>query len=264
MTRWHDASAWRTWAIWVVVLVIAIAVPFGSFDPFSLFRPQVVRSQQGDPSTWQLSCRVILDFLNQKRRVTGAIDAECPGVTLHSAPFGNWGVNSNYGWLRDENEFAGWERDSDGTRHWNSCTIQKWRYKFPTGGPHPYPYTYSHPYYYNDPIPARTRQKADPDDARTYAATIWQMGHPFEPDMSCQDVLPPLFVFSGLFMDLHELDLGDDDEHTETLGYPDVHVPITCQSAWNCTGESAWTSQNSSHDRATADIRVTLETRRLQ
>ena len=44
MTRRHGASARRTWAIWVTVLMIAIAVPsFSSFDPFSLFRPQVVR-----------------------------------------------------------------------------------------------------------------------------------------------------------------------------------------------------------------------------
>ncbi len=43
--RRHEASARRTWVIWVAVLVLAIAVPFGSFDPFGLLGPQVVSSQ---------------------------------------------------------------------------------------------------------------------------------------------------------------------------------------------------------------------------
>ena len=116
----------------------------------------------------------------------------------------------------------------------------------------------------NDPIPARTRQKADPNDSRAYAVTVWDTGHPFDPDMSCEDVLPPLLVYSGLYMHLYELDQGDGDDWTASMEYPNVHVPITCQSAWNCTGESAWTAPSSSTGQATADLRVTLETRRLQ
>ena len=121
-------------------------------------------------------------------------------------------------------------------------------------------------YFYNDPIPARTKQKAGPDDARAYAAQLWDTGYPFEPDRSCQDVLPPLLVYSGLYMHLYELDYGGSDVRTASMSYPTHSVPITCQSAWNCTGESVegWTAPNSSTGQATADIRVTLETRRLQ
>ena len=259
MTRRHDASARRTWAVWVVVLAIVLAVPsFSPFDPFSLFRPQVVRSQ-GNPENFQLPCRVTVSFWNQKRRVTGPVSKECSRP--HSVPFGNWGVNSNYGARWDGDQFSGWLLE-DRKRQWNSCTTDK--VKFPTGGPH---HDKDYRYYYNDPIPARTKQKADPDDARAYAVQLWDTGHPFEPNRSCQDVLPPLLVYSGLYMHLYELDGPiDSDDLTAKLSYPTHHVPITCHSAWNCTGSSVegWTPRDSSTGQATANIRVTLETRRLQ
>jgi uncharacterized protein (TIGR03437 family) len=66
----------------------------------------------------------------------GPIHSECPEA-LHSAPFGNWGVTSNFGHKRDGAQFEGWCHDNQeivdnagirqrvcGTRwyEWNSCT----------------------------------------------------------------------------------------------------------------------------------------------
>jgi len=82
-------------------------------------------------------CTLSVAGLNRERRVTGEIATECP-APLHSAPFGNWGVTSNFGPKRDGHQFQGWCRDSrvcdnngscrtecrDGWYEWNSCTTR--------------------------------------------------------------------------------------------------------------------------------------------
>jgi len=42
-------------------------------------------------------CRLSVAGLNQSRRVTGPVHAECSDEIVHTPPFGNWGVTSNYG-----------------------------------------------------------------------------------------------------------------------------------------------------------------------
>ena len=73
--------------------------------------------------------------LNRNRRVFGPVHTECPGQ-LHTAPFGNWGVASNFGGVRNGHQFQGWCHDTpicdnngncstdcrDGWYEWNSCT----------------------------------------------------------------------------------------------------------------------------------------------
>ena len=80
-------------------------------------------------------CRVSLAGLNQNRRVMGPIHVECP-PSLHSVPFGNWGVTSNFGQKGNSRQFEGWCHDTracdnngacrtlctDGWYEWNSCT----------------------------------------------------------------------------------------------------------------------------------------------
>src|SRR5713226_6868610 len=87
------------------------------------------------PAPAQL-CRLSVAGLNQSRKVTGSIHAECPEDIFHSAPFGNWGVTSNFGQKRDGHQFDGWCHESrvcdnsgfcktdcqDGWYEWNSCT----------------------------------------------------------------------------------------------------------------------------------------------
>lgn len=66
----------------------------------------------------------------------GPVNTECPDP-LHSAPFGNWGVTSNFGHKLDGRQFEGWCNsnqeivDNNGVRRrvcgnrwheWNSCT----------------------------------------------------------------------------------------------------------------------------------------------
>ncbi len=81
-------------------------------------------------------CRLSVAGLNRERRVMGPVHSECPD-RLHSAPFGNWGVTSNFGHKLDGHQFDGWCSDNQeivdnsGARRrvcgnrwqeWNSCT----------------------------------------------------------------------------------------------------------------------------------------------
>ena len=80
-------------------------------------------------------CRISTSGLTRNRRVAGPIHAECP-ISIHSVPFGNWGVTSNFGQKQDGNQFQGWCHETrvcdnngncstecrDGWYEWNSCT----------------------------------------------------------------------------------------------------------------------------------------------
>ena len=59
-------------------------------------------------------CDIDIILLNKDRLITGEVDAECPSVlppgVFHSAPFGNWGVESNLSDHRvDGFQFSGWK-----------------------------------------------------------------------------------------------------------------------------------------------------------
>src|SRR5687768_5186114 len=63
---------------------------------------------------WEASgqvCRISTSGLNRNRRVVGPVHAECP-VSIHSVPFGNWGVTSNFGQKQDGTQFQGWCHDT--------------------------------------------------------------------------------------------------------------------------------------------------------
>ena len=93
---------------------------------------------QWDPPDIPTSCYIRYQFYNTQRSVSGQIAAECGGSSdnYHSAPFGNWGVNSNYGSLRDGYQFPGWKY-SDTWYQWNSCTTN--------GIPAPHRHRIAHP-----------------------------------------------------------------------------------------------------------------------
>lgn len=66
------------------------------------------------------ACVIVLTGQNQNRTVSGAVNSECKGDGT-GAPWGNWGVSSNYGRKTDTDQFRGW-KSVDGKRRWNSCT----------------------------------------------------------------------------------------------------------------------------------------------
>ena len=75
-------------------------------------------------------CFVEVSLYNYERRVPGHVNAECSEChysgcgkkkSKYQSGFGNWGVASQYGEIRDTDQFAGWY-DEDDKLQWQSCT----------------------------------------------------------------------------------------------------------------------------------------------
>ena len=173
------------------------------------------------------SCIFRATFKNNTRRVPGAVNTECSWI--HSPPWGNWGVDSGYSSRRDGYQFAGW-KPRDGWRQWNSCTKN-----------------FHSSRHFND----GTGQRANPDNAQSYATTSWSGGScPLDPNVT---------TLAGLYMRISELDKNDRDDYVGTLYYPTVNIPLECSNPWNCHGRSAWIPPNRGSTRImTANIRIYL------
>ena len=76
--------------------------------------------------------------------------------------------------------------------------------------------------------------------------------------MRCEDLYEGVYTFTGLYMELFELDWDGDDRVTE-LEYASVNIPISCENQsgpQDCSGQSAWVSQSDS--KVSADIAIQL------
>lgn len=56
-------------------------------------------------------CYIELSAETATRHVYGPVNTECGGCSGHTAPFGNWGVNSFFGPLWDGDQYPGWKED---------------------------------------------------------------------------------------------------------------------------------------------------------
>jgi len=101
------------------------------------FLPELMLAQLGGGAT--PACLVDFSLQNQNRMVFGAVNTECP-PTIHSIPFGNWGVDSLYGRREDGGQFQGWCQNNhdpqcppvgDARMEWNSCTTQEPEFRAP-------------------------------------------------------------------------------------------------------------------------------------
>lgn len=109
----------------LAVVVVLVCVVGG-------LRSQVYAQKEGNGV-----CRIEYRLVNKERYVIGHfLSAECPGE-IHSAPFGNWGVESNYDVIRNSRQFDGWNL-IDGLLQWNSGTSNTTDFPVGCGGPGPY------------------------------------------------------------------------------------------------------------------------------
>lgn len=177
-------------------------------------------------------CRISAAGLNRNRRVLGPVNVECPG-RLHSAPFGNWGVTSNFGRLRDGHQFDGWCHDSDvvfnngssGRRctsdwyQWNSCTD------------HP---DFSAPNcsLYNAADCTEQITATGVNVLGTIEVPV-PVGCPADEDGDgeadaggCADL--EFYSAGDNFMSIYELDPVSGDSLIQTLHYPPAPVPLDC------------------------------------
>lgn len=175
-------------------------------------------------------CRLDAELYNRDRKIGrgGAISAECPLpifpiFTIHSAPFGNWGVKAPYGGVKDEDQFRGWHPDGD-RRHWNSCTTHE-------------DFQAPNPMYYNMPPNIGKWQQGEQTKQHVNS---WREPISSPDGQSCHDRWNGVPHTINLQMELYELDPGFPDALVATLNYGEVRIKLSCSSTWTCEGKSPW------------------------
>ena len=173
----------------------------------------------------QEACIIILEGQNKNRTVAGAVNEECGGG-WHSAPWGNWGVSSNYGGKTDKDQFRGWKHE-DGPwskKQWNSCTTDKAKYRARNCK------------YYNTSNCTKQGSSATVTHGRRSYRTASRYCLPswMEPISSpgCSQVGG--FSQSSNHMTLYELDL-DGSDLVETLYFPGTSVTFTNCNRQGCS-----------------------------
>lgn len=194
-------------------------------------------------------CQLSVAGLNRNRAVKGEINAECPNNPLHSAPFGNWGVTSNYGRVRDGHQFNGWCRDTrvcdnrgncktecrDGWYEWNSCTTHG-DYKAPNCT------------LYNDKDCTEQRTSAGINVHGTVTIDI-PVRCPIDSNNDgvadaggCRDLRE--HISTGNFMTVYELDPFTGNDLVQTLYFPQTVMPLNCTVAGCPASGSEWVPPN--------------------
>jgi uncharacterized protein (TIGR03437 family) len=208
-------------------------------------------------------CRLSVAGLNRARKVTGPIHAECTREVVHSAPFGNWGVSSNFGSKHDGHQFDGWchnqlscDKDGvcrldclDGWYEWNSCTDDS-----AFAAPNCSLYNSNqcteqvtttgvnvHGGKYVD-VPVRCPFDSNGDGA------VDQGG--------CKDVKS--YASGTNFMSLYELDPVCCDDLVQTVYFPDTVVDLTCDVFGCAPAGSNWVAP-SAYDSPNSPVKVQAE-----
>ena len=207
-------------------------------------------------------CRISTSGLTRNRRVAGPIHAECP-ISIHSVPFGNWGVTSNFGQKQDGNQFQGWCHETrvcdnngncstecrDGWYEWNSCTdISQYRSPNCT--------------LYNDKDctaqVSTTGQNVH--GTRTVDLPVRCPSSSNAGGVSDQGGCAELKTFdSGVnFMSLYEIDPGTTDDLIQTMYFPATVVTLTCDVFGCHPAQSGWVTP-SAYDSPTSPAKVSAE-----
>lgn len=214
--------------------------------PCKVFRILVVFIAVSIPVEAAAHCFVTVELYNYQRRVPGEVNVECTAIHYSKNPlaskyekgFGNWGVMSDYGAVRNGFQFAGWY-PADGWRQWQSCTKKL---------PKPDCKAYN--------SPDCTGQEAVPDNENRYG------GHGFAHYTgTCESI--GVHTTGNIDMHIVELDwdLGEGHDPVASLIYGSVDVPLTCSGAWNCRGESGWIYASSGAGTVNARAQVRVRTR---
>jgi uncharacterized protein (TIGR03437 family) len=189
-------------------------------------------------------CRITTSGLTRNRRVDGPIHAECPHP-IHSAPFGNWGVTSNFGQKENGHQFQGWCHETricdnkgncrtecrDGWYEWNSCTdIDEFRAPNCT--------------LYNDKdctaqvsTTGENTHGTRTVDVRVACPRASTPGGVSETG-GCAEVRS--FDMGNNFLSLYELDPVDGDDLVQTLYFPLIPLAMRCGVFGCVPGQTEW------------------------
>ena len=199
------------------------------------------------------ACIIVLKGENRNRTVAGAVNTECGPA--HSAPFGNWGVDSNYGDRNNTDQFRGWlNLDGPPTKQqWNSCTTNNENFWPPNCS------------YYN--AYSCTRQSSSAVVQHGQIA-FRGLSNPCPPPSPIWP--PPPSSFNGCagqtgkvvgqasnYMTLYELD-WDGDDKIEKLNFPGTTVTLTGCTKEGCPQRTTDWVQMTSSTSSTAIIGAKL------
>ena len=207
-------------------------------------------------------CRISVAGLNQNRRVIGPIHSECP-PTIHTPPFGNWGVTSTFGVKGDSRQFEGWCRDSrvcdnfgncqtfcgDDNYEWNSCTDVA-----------AYQPRNCSLYNTND-----CTEQASVTGINVHGTKIVDLPVSCPRDLNNDGLLDEggcaevrSYSTGVNFMSLYELDPGTGDELVQTLYFPEVMLGLQCNSLGCEPAGSPWVTPIA-YDSPTSPAKVFAE-----
>lgn len=201
------------------------------------------------PAARSQRCVIRIEPVNHNRYAYQTAE-ECEGV-FHTAPWGNWGVNSNFGKRLDTDQFKGWRQPCTQTKvEWNSCSIRSsFRnatfLNFPNSfAYYPYPtnrYPLMDSYTWNDSVPpfgaAYNVDQFSPCGWNRYGETTLTLAVTKLTDTNgdgifdiggCADLNGKTVVLHNNFMSLYELDTPDADDFIQTMLYPDLSVVLRC------------------------------------
>ncbi len=188
-------------------------------------------------------CRLSVAGLNKSRRVMGPVSAECP-APFHSAPFGNWGVTSNFGQKLDGHQFDGWCRNMQACDNlgscrscsgrwyeWNSCT-DHWLFRGPNCS------------LYNARGCTEQVSTTGINVLGTLTVDI-RVACPYDSDADnvpdsggCREI--ESYSSGTNFMSIYELDAITGHELIQTLYFPETPVRLDCD-VWGCSSAgSEW------------------------
>ena len=206
-----------------------------------------------------LYCAVTYEGQNRNRTVAGEVNVECGfAYEPHSAPFGNWGVNSFYGDKTDTDQFRGWKwEDGPSTkRHWNSCTTRVPKYRAPNCD-----------YYNANGCTTQSRSETVTHGIVTFRSAN-QCPQNLDPDnpqpTGCANWSSATVRVGNNNMELFELDsvtggrTGNDDDHVENLYFPSTSVTFTNCSYHGCPEKTSAWKQMTGSSSSSADVRAEL------
>lgn len=187
----------------------------------------------------------------------GPLHVECRDpFIVHTAPFGNWGVTSNFGQKQNSHQFQGWCHDTyvcdnfgsckttcrDGWYEWNGCTDEA-RYQPPNC------------HLYNA---ANCTEQVTSTGINVHGTQLVDVpvSCPAMDRGGCKDLAT--YSHGTNFLSLYELDPGGPDELVQTLYFPPAVVSLTCDS-WGCApAGSNWVAP-SSYDSPASPPKVFAE-----
>lgn len=188
-------------------------------------------------------CYTFWTFRNVSREVAGPVNTECGTGRewMHSAPFGNWGVESRHSGTWDGFQFAGWEAEEDPPWfQWNSCTS---RYRGPR-------------YLPDNP------QISRPNQENVYAVRTLRG----RPGRTCASIHSGrTHTFRNEYLKLYELDLwdwwlgGNGSDYVTTIWFlrHNFTVSMRCMNQSDCTGSSTWhRSPSGRHSRTSVQVSI--------